>query len=82
MAILESDSPYASPAGLAQDLADLQAIAMLMQLGSNLTQADEDASDSITIRLLRWAESRRDPVAIDRYTRLRQALRARFAPTV
>ncbi|MDB5580048.1 MAG: hypothetical protein JWR80_5224 [Bradyrhizobium sp.] len=80
MAIMESENPYPDPAALTRDLANLQAILALMQLGANLSVVDEDAVDSITIRLLRWAESNRNPVEIDRYSRLRQTLRARAAP--
>lgn len=77
----ESKSPYASIGDLARDLAGLQTILTLMQLGANLTLADEEEIDSITIRLLRWAEDRGATVEIDRYKRVRSALRARFAPS-
>jgi hypothetical protein len=78
MTIMESENPYSNVAGLPRDLANLQAILALMQLSGNLSAVDEEAVESITIRLLRWAECGRDAVEIDRYTRLRNALRARF----
>lgn len=80
MAISESESPYASVADRVSDLADLVALQMLMSAGANLTVADVDALDSITIRLLRQAEIQRDAVAADRFQRLRLALCHRFAP--
>ncbi len=75
----ESRSPYSNIADVVRDLADLAALQALMSASANLTQADEDAIDSITIRLLAWAESRGDPQAVDRFGRLRQALRKRFS---
>lgn len=82
MSILENESPYASVGARVCDLADLAALQILVSLGANLTQSDVDAIDSITIRLLAQARSQRDAQAIDRFERLRQALRARFSPTM
>lgn len=81
MPITENDSPYASIAARLTDIADLTSLQLLISLGANLTQSDVDAIDSITIRLLADARCRNDAHAVDRATRLRQAVRARFSPT-
>jgi hypothetical protein len=78
MAITESQNPYANQATLIHDIANLQALLALVPLGANLTEVDQAAIDSITIRLLRWAECNRDEIEVERYMRLRAALRARF----
>lgn len=80
MPIMENDSPYSSVAERVSDLADLAALQMLIAMGCNLTEADVDAIDTITIRLLAQARSQRDGPAVDRFERLRQSLRGRFSP--
>lgn len=80
MPITDSDCPYPSIAARISDLTDLAALQMLIALGCNLTDADVDALDTITIRLLAFAHWERNAPAVDRYSRLRTALRGRFSP--
>jgi hypothetical protein len=80
MPIMENDSPYLNMVDRLDDLSELAALQMLIAMGCNLTERDVDALDSITIRLLAFARWQKNAPAVDRFSRLRAALRARFSP--
>lgn len=80
MPITEGDSPYLNMGDRLNDLADLASLQMLIATGCNLTESDVDALDTITIRLLAFARWQKNAPAVDRFSRLRAALRGRFSP--